>query len=353
MSERRIKFFQAINEALDVCLERDPGVYVMGLGVPDPKGVFGTTLGLQRKYGAERVMDMPTAENGMTGVAIGSALTGLRPVMVHQRLDFALLAIEQIVNQAAKWHYMFGGQMSVPLVVRLVVGRGWGQGPQHSQNLQAWFAHVPGLKVVTPATPYDAKGLLIASIEDNNPVIFIEHRWLHNVEGEVPEAWYRVEMGKATRVVEGRDLTIVANAFMTLEAIEAAKHLAKIGVAAEVIDLRALRPLDEETILASVRKTGRLLVAEEAWKTGGFGAEIVARVVEKEMKSLRAAPARIALPDTPTPTSPALAARYYPRVANIVHEAQKMLGRTFERLEEIPSDGIGLDIPDLSFRGPF
>src|SRR4030042_2374230 len=167
-----LKYFQALNEATDLCMAADPAVYIIGLGGPDPKGIFGSTLGLEQKYGAGRVMDMPVSENAMTGVAIGSALVGMRPIMTHQRIDFALLAMEQVVNQAANWHYMFGGQMSIPLVIRMIIGRGWGQGPQHSQSLQAWFAHVPGLKVVMPTTPYDAKGLLIAAIEDNNPVIF-------------------------------------------------------------------------------------------------------------------------------------------------------------------------------------
>ena len=200
---RELKFYQAINEAIDTCMAGDPSVYVMGLGTPDPKGVFGTTLGLAQKYGAERVMDIPTSENGMTGVAIGSALVGMRPIIVHQRIDFALLSIEQIVNQAAKWHYMFGGQMQVPLVIRMIIGRGWGQGPQHSQSLQAWFAHVPGLKVVMPSTPYDAKGLLISSIEDNSPVVFIEHRWLYNIAGNVPEGSYRSLLVLQRRFKEG------------------------------------------------------------------------------------------------------------------------------------------------------
>jgi len=259
---RQLKFFQALNEAIDLCMAMDPVVYVMGLGVPDPKGIFGTTLGLQQKYGSQRVMDMPTAENGMTGVAIGSALVGMRPILTHQRIDFALLAIEQMVNQAAKWHYMFGGQMRIPLVMRMIVGRGWGQGPQHSQSLQAWFAHVPGLKVVMPTTPYDAKGLLIASIEDNNPVVFIEHRWLYNITGHVPEGVYRVPLGRARVIRAGDDLTIAATSYMTLEALRAAEILAEDGVRAEIVDIRTLKPLDEGTILESVRKTGHLIVAD-------------------------------------------------------------------------------------------
>ena len=349
---RELKFYQAINEAIDTCMAGDPSVYVMGLGTPDPKGVFGTTLGLAQKYGAERVMDIPTSENGMTGVAIGSALVGMRPIIVHQRIDFALLSIEQIVNQAAKWHYMFGGQMQVPLVIRMIIGRGWGQGPQHSQSLQAWFAHVPGLKVVMPSTPYDAKGLLISSIEDNSPVVFIEHRWLYNIAGNVPEGSYRVPLGQARVVREGQDLTIVSTSYMTLEAMRAAEILAKDGLEAEVLDVRTLSPLDDATILDSVRRTGRLLVADTGWKSVGFGAEIVARIAEEAFSSLKAPPRRVALPDCPTPTTPALADHYYPRAINIVHTAKSMLGLNGEEPLLLPST-TPLDVPDMSFTGPF
>jgi pyruvate dehydrogenase E1 component beta subunit len=278
---RDLKFFQALKEATEIAMTRDPSVYLMGLGVPDPKGIFGSTLNLHKKFGDDRVLDMPTSENGMTGVAIGSALAGMRPVLTHQRIDFALLSIEQIVNQAAKWHYMFGGLMKIPLVIRMIVGRGWGQGPQHSQSLQAWFAHVPGLKVVMPATPHDAKGLLIASIEDDNPVIFIEHRWLYGMSGQVPEGHYTVPLGQARVARTGRDLTIAATSYMTLEALRAAERLAEEGIDVEVVDVRTLKPLDETTILGSVKKTGRLIVADTGWKTMGIGAEIVARAAEE------------------------------------------------------------------------
>jgi pyruvate dehydrogenase E1 component beta subunit len=209
MINRQLKFSEAIHEAIDVCLERDRKVYLMGLGVPDPIGVFGTTKGLQEKHGKKRVFDMPVAENAMSGVALGSCLVGMRPIMTHMRLEFAMTAMDQICNQAAKWHYMFGGQSKVPLTIRMLVGRGWGQGPQHSQSLHAWFAHIPGLKVVMPSTPYDAKGLLIASIEDDNPVVFFEHRWLHNIHGPVPEGHYTVPLGEPRLVTEGGDVTIV------------------------------------------------------------------------------------------------------------------------------------------------
>lgn len=353
MASRGLKFFQAVNEAIDLCMAKDPTVYIMGLGVPDPKGVFGTTLGLQQKYGSMRVMDMPTSENGMTGVAIGSALAGMRPIMTHQRIDFAVLAMEQIVNQAANWHYMFGRQMSVPLVIRMIIGRGWGQGPQHSQSLQAWFAHVPGLKVVMPTTPYDAKGLLIASIEDNNPVIFIEHRWLFNIMGHVPEGRYCVPLGQARVVREGNDVTIAATSYMTLEALRAAEMLAADGVRAEVIDIRTLKPLDESLILESVRKTGRLIVADSGWKTGGFGAEVVARMAEEALGDMKSAPRRVALPDCPTPTSRALTKHYYPRAAHIRIIARQVLGLAPADEELQLDEPIPLDVPEKSFIGPF
>ena len=353
---RELKFFQALNEATDLCMANDPAVYIMGLGVPDPKGIFGSTLGLQQKHGSLRVMDMPVSENAMTGVAIGSALVGMRPIMTHQRIDFALMAMDQMVNQAAKWHYMFGGQMCVPLVIRMIVGRGWGQGAQHSQSLEAWFAHVPGLKVVMPSTPYDAKGLLISSIEDNNPVIFIEHRWLHNITGEVPEGVYRVPIGKAKIVRSGSDITVAATSYMTLESIRAADILAKDGASAEVIDIRTLKPLDDDLIIESVKKTGRLIVVDSGYTTGGIGAEVAARVAEKAFNDLRCPIRRIGLPDCPTPTSPALSKFYYPRSNHILKVAREVLhlgksqnGFEFDMLDE----SVPHDVPDKYFTGPF
>jgi acetoin:2,6-dichlorophenolindophenol oxidoreductase subunit beta len=353
-NNRELKFNQAINEAIDVCMMKDSAVYIMGLGVPDPKGVFGSTLGLQHKFGNMRVMDMPASENAMTGVAIGSALAGMRPVMTHQRIDFVLLAMEQIVNQAANWHYMFGGQASIPLVIRMIIGRGWGQGPQHSQSLQAWFAHVPGLKVVMPTTPYDVKGLLIASIEDSNPVIFIEHRWLYNIKGYVPKGIYRIPLGEAKIARRGKDLTIVATSYMTLEALRASEILRKDGIDTEVIDIRTLKPLDKKTIFDSVRKTRHLIVLDTGWKAFGFASEIIAAVTEEAFGALKAAPVRITLPDAPAPTSPALANQYYPRAIHIVAAARKMLGLKYDIfMEQVSRAVTPLDIPDKSFTGPF
>ncbi len=353
---RELKFFQAINEAIDLCMAKDPAVYIMGLGVPDPKGIFGSTLGLQQKYGNTRVLDIPASENSMTGIAIGSALVGMRPIMTHQRLDFALLAIEQIINQAAKWHYMFGGQMRVPLVIRMIIGRGWGQGPQHSQSLQAWFAHVPGLKVVMPTTPYDAKGLLISSIEDNNPVIFVEHRWLYNIVGDVPEGVYLVPIGKAKIVRSGKDITIASTSYMTLESIKASDILAKAGVSAEVVDIRTLKPLAEELILKSVKKTGRLIVVDSGHIIGGGGAEVAARVAEKAFYHLKCPIKRIGLPDCPTPTSPGLTKFYYPRASQIVTAIKNMLdleGTKDDSEFELLDESIPPDVPDKYFTGPF
>lgn len=355
---REIKFHEAILEATDQLMEADPSVYLMGLGVPDPKGIFGTTVGLQKKYGSDRVMDMPTSENAMTGVAIGSAIVGMRPIMSHQRVDFILLALDQIVNNGAKWHYMFGGEMKVPLVIRLVMGRGWGQGPQHSQTLHSYFAHVPGLKVVMPSTPYDAKGLLISAVKDNNPVIYLEHRWLHNIHGDVPEELYSVPLGKAKILSEGSDLTIVASSHMVLEAYKAAKLLQEDGVSVEVIDLRSIKPLDKETLFASVKKTGRVLIVDPDWKTCGFGAEIAALVSEECFDFLKGAPKRLTYPDTLSPTSWALANHYYPIAKDVAIIALEMLERTTQARKLVAAVleakmGGPLDVPDKTFTGPF
>jgi len=352
---RELKFFQAINEAMDLSMAADPAVYTIGLGVPDPKSIFGSTKGLLEKYGPERVLDMPASENGMTGVAIGSALVGMKPVMTHQRLDFALLSLDQIVNQAAKWHYMFGGQQNVPLVIRMIVGRGWGQGPQHSQSLQSWFAHIPGLKVVVPATPDDAKGLLISSIEDGNPVIFLEHRWLYNTFGPVPEGMYRTPLGRARVRRTGSDVTIVGVSYAVLESLRAAEILTDLGVDAEVIDVCTVSPLDCETLLASVRKTGRLLVADTGWSSCGVTAEVIASMAERGYGMLKAAPRRVTPPPCPTPTTPALSRYFYPGPHELAMAVCEMLEVPTDSLAAAPLDlpRTPPDIPDPSFTGPF
>ena len=350
MEERIITFAQAVNEALEQSMAADDSVILLGEGVPDPKGIFGTTLNLQQKFGKDRVIDMPLSENAMTGAGVGAAITGLRPVLVHQRVDFSLLSFDQIVNNAAKWFYMFGGQKSVPLVIRMIIGQGWGQGAQHSQNLHALFAHIPGLKVVMPTTAYDAKGLLISSIRDNNPVIFLEHRWLHHTSSNVPKEAYEIPLGKAKIVLEGKDITIISNSYMTLEALRAADFLQQHGISAEIIDLRTKKPLDEQAILNSVSKTGKLIVLDSGHYSGGIAGEIISRVSEKSFSSLKTAPVRITLPDFPVPTSHGLSKYYYPRYQDILKEVFKMLGKEEPILPE-PS-GL-LDVPDSSFKGPF
>lgn len=350
---RVITFAAAINEALDQSLAADHDVMVMGLGVPDPVGVFGTTKGLAEKYGANRVWDMPISENGMTGICLGASLTGMRPVMTHMRLEFAMLAIDQIVNQAAKWHYMFGGQSTAPITVRMIVGRGWGQGPQHSQSLHAWFSHIPGLKVVMPATPADAKGLLVASIKDDSPVIFIEHRWLYSINGPVDPEYVSTPLGSPRIVQDGSDVTIVASSFMTLEAVKAAAKLKRQEISAEVIDLRVLNPLDDTQILESVSKTGRLVVCDQGTYSAGYAGEIISRVCEQALDRLVAKPMRITLPDTPTPTSRALSNYYYPGPDHIAAAVRQTLDLPFEDpFESIAPDDL-LDVPDKSFTGPF
>ncbi|HNQ35364.1 MAG TPA: transketolase C-terminal domain-containing protein, partial [bacterium] len=268
------------------------------------------------------VFDTPLSENGITGVAVGSALAGRRPVLVHQRVDFMLLTMDQLVNHAAAWRRMFGGRLTVPLTIRAIIGRGWGSAAQHSQNLQALFSHVPGLKVVMPATAYDAKGLLLAAIADPDPVVFLEHRWLYDTVDEVPAGAYLVPLGKAVVRRPGRSVTVAAISHMAGEAEKAARLLAERGIEVEIIDLRTLRPLDLETVLASVEKTGRLVVADTGWRTGGVAAEVVAAVTERGFGLLRRAPVRVACPDLPTPAGPELEKAYYPGAAEILRAVE-------------------------------
>ena len=348
---RAITFRAALLEAQSQALESDERVFIMGLGVDDPKGVFGSTLGLHRKFGPTRVFDTPLAENGITGIAIGAALAGMRPVLVHQRADFLLLTMDQLVNHAAKWHFMFGGGQSVPLVVRAVVGRGWGQGAQHSQSLHATFMHVPGLKVVLPSTAYDAKGLLLASITDPNPVIFIEHRMLYEHTDDVPSERYEVPLGRAAVRRHGRDVTIAGISYGAFEATQAAGTLEQEGCDAEVIDLRTAKPWDASAVLGSVRKTGRLVVVDTTWRTAGLAAEIAARVGEEAFDALRAPIQRVTLPDAPTPTAWVLEKAYYPGVPQIVAAVKRTLGEGHHdraAMVVAPEDAVA-----NRFRGPF
>jgi pyruvate dehydrogenase E1 component beta subunit len=324
-SSRRIAYHEAIREALDQALDMDKRVFVMGQGVDDPGGMFGTTLNLHKKFGSERVFDTPLAENALTGIAIGAAIGGMRPIYFHNRPDFLLLTMDQLVNHAAKWHYMFGGAVNVPLVVWSCIGRGWGSAAQHSQALQGLFMHIPGLKLIMPSTCYDTKGLMLAAIADSNPVLIIEHRLNFRNNGFVPETPYRVPIGKGIIRRSGQDITFVAISHMVAEAYLAAAELSKEGLEAEVIDLRTLRPLDEEIILQSVSKTGRLLIADCGWKTGGITAEISALVAEKGFEFLKAPIRRVACPDIPTPSGYTLEAAFYVGSKDILAATREML----------------------------
>jgi pyruvate/2-oxoglutarate/acetoin dehydrogenase E1 component len=346
-------FAEAINLSLTEVMSEFRNVVCYGLGTTDPKGIFGTTLGLEKKFGSERVFDMPTSENAMTGVAIGAALGGFRPVMTHQRVDFFLLALDQLVNGAAKWFYMFGGQISVPITIRLIVGRGWGQGPTHSQNLHSWFAHIPGLKVVIPTTPYDAKGLLRSSILDPNPVVFIEHRWLHGASGDVPLEPYVEPIGKAKKIKQGKDLTIVAMSYAVVEALKAAQELEKNGISSEVIDLRSVKPIDYDLVESSVQKTGRCLVVDTGFETCSLASELVAFVSSKSFVYLKCAPEKLAMPDVPEPTSYALTKGLYLRAGKIFEVALRMMNKQNISIPESLIEPSPHDIPGDWFRGPF
>lgn len=314
-----LTFGQALNAAQRQAMELDPAVFVYGLGVDRTGTIFGSTKGLKETFGAERVFDTPVSEQAITALAAGAANGGLRPVLVHQRLDFMAYSLDQLVNWISLWHFKSAGQSSMPLVIRAVVGKGWGQGPQHAKSLHAWFAHLPGLQVVLPSSPAEAKGLLLASIFSNAPTIFIEGRSLYAMTEEVLDEPYFIRIGKALVRREGRDVTLVSFSSMVPSALQAADALAGDNILADVIDLRSVAPLDMASVLASARKTRRLVVAEPGWRHFGVAAEIIAGVCETIGPDLKAAPTRITWPHSHVPTSGPLEARFYPTVEDIVH----------------------------------
>jgi pyruvate dehydrogenase E1 component beta subunit len=358
-NQRIITMGDAIREALMESLARDPDVFLFGQGVADPSSMWGTQKGVAERFGADRVLEMPVSENAAVGAAIGAAMCGQRPVIALQRVEFSLLAFEQIVNNAAKAHYTSNGQHKVPMVIRMVIGRGWGQGPEHSQSLEAVYAHFPGLKVVMPAFAADAKGMLTAAIEDDNPVIFIEHRWLHYATGHVPEGYYVTPLDGPRVVHDGSDVTIAATAHTVLEAVRATNALTEIGCSAEVIDLRVLRPLNLDPIVKSVSKTGRLVTLDTGFVQYGIGGEIVAGVTSAAFVALKAAPRRLGLPDHPTPSSRGLVPGYYPDAPRIVRTIGEVLGVDASRIESVVTKlnaqrrDLPIDVPDPFFKGPF
>jgi len=322
---REITYVEALREALRQSMEKDERVFVIGEDIGVYGGAFGVTAGLLEQFGDKRIIDTPISEAGITGACIGAALTGMRPVGEMQFSDFVVLAMEQLVMQAAKIRFMFGGKAKVPMVLRLASGSGTGAAAQHSGSYENWFVHVPGLKVVMPSTPYDAKGLLLAAIEDDNPVVFVEHKLLYKTKGEVPEEMYTLPIGESKVVREGQHLTVVATSVMVLRALEAAAQLAAEGIELEVIDPRTLRPLDLDPVVASVRKTGKLLIVHEAVKTSGFGGEVAALIAESEAFDYLDAPIRrLAGKEIPIPYNRDLEKHAVPQVEDIVAEARSL-----------------------------
>ena len=323
---RELTYAEALREALRQKMASDDRVFVIGEDVGVYGGAFAVTAGLLDEFGGSRIIDTPISEAAITGACVGAALTGMRPVGEIQFMDFVTLSMEQLVLQAAKIRFMFGGKATVPMVMRMPGGSGTGAAAQHSQSLENWFVHVPGLKVVMPSTPYDAKGLLIAAIEDDNPVIFVEHKLLYRTKGHVPEEMYRVPLSQTNVVRQGRDLTVVATSIMVSRALEAAEKLAAEGIELEVIDPRTLNPLDERPIVESVAKTGKALIVHEAVKTGGFGGELVSRIVASEAFDYLDAPIRrLAGLDIPIPYNRDLEYHAVPQVETIVAEARKLV----------------------------
>ncbi|CAN0654795.1 Acetoin:2,6-dichlorophenolindophenol oxidoreductase subunit beta [Nitratireductor aquimarinus] len=323
---RELSYAQAIQEAMAIAMERDERVFLMGEDIGVYGGAFQVTGDLVERFGPERVMDTPISELGGAGVAVGAAVTGMRPIFEFQFSDFATLAMEQIVNQAAKMRYMLGGAVSVPVVMRFPAGSGTGAAAQHSQSLEAWLGHVPGLKVIQPSTPHDVKGMLLAAIEDPDPVMIYEHKLLYKMKGEVPEGYYTVPIGKAAVRREGADLTIVATSIMVHKSLDAAKQLAEEGIDVEVIDLRSIRPMDRQTIIDSVCKTSRLMCVYEGVKTLGVGAEISAMIAESEAFDYLDAPVvRLGGAETPIPYNPELEKATVPQVDGIVKAARDLV----------------------------
>ena len=322
---REITYLEAVREAMVEEMRRDETVFLMGEDVGRYGGAFGVSMGMLDEFGPERIRETPISEAAIAGAATGAALMGMRPIAEIMFMDFLTISMNQLVNQAAKIRFMFGGKAKIPLVLRTPAGSGTGAAAQHSQSLEAWFVHTPGIKVVAPATPYDVKGLLLASIRDNNPVLFMEHKLLYRTKGPVPDGEYIVPLGKATVSRSGQDLSIIAYSIMVPRAMEAAEKLSEEGIEVEVVDLRSLKPLDNETIIQSVSKTGRVLIVHEAPKTGGFGGEVAAMIADSEAFDFLDAPIRrICGRDIPIPYNRELERATVPQVEDIISVAREL-----------------------------
>lgn len=343
---RQIKYSQALSEGMVQEMEVNPDIFITGIAVDYPSGIFGSTTEAYKRFGASRVFDAPAMENALTGICIGAAAVGKRPIIVHPRVDFMYLSFDMLLQLAAKWRYMYGGNAGqVPIVIRAIIGRGWGQGATHSQSIQAPLAHFPGLTVVMPAFPADAKGLMISALRHTGPTVILEYRTLYDTVGDVPEDPVAVPLGKANVVRQGKDITIVASSYMAYEAVHAADELQKHGISAEVVDLRSIRPLDEGTILESVRKTGHLIVADTSWELCGVASEVAALAAEKAFNYLKAPVRRLSVADCPSPVSQPLEKAFYPTASTVARAALYMLGR------EVP--GIASLERDDAFKGPY
>ena len=348
MMNRSISYREALKEAIVQEMERDPSIFIYGIDVADHKRIFGSTAGILEKFGAERCFSTPLCEDTLVGFGLGAAMNGMRPINVHMRVDFLLLAMNQLANMVSSYRYGSGGRLKVPLVIRAIIGRGWGQSYQHSKSMYSVFAHIPGLKVVIPTTPGDAKGLLISAIRDDNPVIFIEHRWLYDVVDEIPEDQSPVPLGEPNVLRSGRDITVVATSWMNVEALKAAEVMQKHGVSVEIVDPRTISPLNDEVIVESVRRTGHCIVADNDWTFSGFSAELAARVYDACLQDLRSPVERIGFEFTPCPCTRPLENRFYPNAIDIIRSIE----------EKMEMDAIDLSNEDFysyenKFRGPF
>jgi acetoin:2,6-dichlorophenolindophenol oxidoreductase subunit beta len=345
---RIITYREALNEAMVQEMRRDESVFTYGIDVADHKRIFDSTKGLTEEFGAERCFSTPLSEDAMTGFGLGAAINGMRPIHVHMRVDFFTLAMNQLVNMIASYHYGTAGKLKVPIVIRAIIGRGWGQSFQHSKSLHSWFAHIPGLKVVMPATPRDAKGMLVSAIRDDNPVIFIEHRWLYDAVGQVSERTELVPLDKANVLVSGSDVTVIATSWMVVEAMKAAEILRRRKIYVEVVDARAISHMDEETMIRSVQKTGHCIVADNDWTHCGFSAEVAASVYKTCYQKLKSPIDRIGYANTHCPCTRPLENEFYPNAIDIIHAIEAKLD-----LPETDLSGEDFYSYENKFRGPF
>jgi pyruvate/2-oxoglutarate/acetoin dehydrogenase E1 component len=349
-------FSEIIRKATHDLMKKHKKVVCIGLGVEDPKSIFGTLKDLKRIFGTDRIIETPTSENAMTGLCIGLSLNKFRPIMIHQRNDFFLLAMDQLVNNAAKWNFMFGGKMKTPITIRLIVGRGWGQGPTHSQSLQSWFAHIPGLKVVAPTFPNDAKDLLNACVQEDTPCIFIEHRWLHDIKGIIKTKYQKNIIGKAKLISNGKDLTIISYSYSTIEVLKLTKILKKNNISIDHIDLRSIKPLDYMTILKSLKKTKKILIVDNmSHPICSIGDHILSYLHQTLRNRVNFISKILSLPDIPVPTSHYLTKYYYINSKVILKEISLLTSKNIKinssNNKELTLDSH--DIPNKNFNGPF